>query len=361
MKSRFAVLGVGVALSWLVAAPVSAQELVEQRIQERDRENILQNIRDQIQPMLKGAAMISAGATSAGRMRFTGEDSDFDSRNPFAPRETTDPFAAMAYTKAIKAPPMPAIPVWLYGVNGIISYDRTSAGVAGTLATTTTGTVAVDVTKIGIFSTSDALTFLATGADSWSHIPASFFNSSTPSGSGTLAYTNANFSADLTATASWTSNSATAAGVVAPANSSMMSYTGNAQYKVEIVNSWFVEPTAGAVYYDFFTPNFGTSAGTATEIHAGGRIGGEVTVSGIKLQPQFSAAAFEIVSVSGAGGVAAAGAANVAAQLNRLGGRGAAKLNILWTNNFSTYAEAHISNVIGTNTAGVSGGLRYSF
>jgi hypothetical protein len=358
MKSSFAALAVGTALSCLVAAPANAQ-LEEQRIQTRDRDDILQSIRDQIQARLKAQA--AASQSTGNKLRFTAEDPSFDNDNPFAARDVTDPFAALAYAKApyTKAPPPPAIPVWLYGVNGIASFDRTGAGGA-TLARTTTGTVAVDVTKIGIFTTSDALTFLATGSDSWSRIPAAF-NASTPSGSGTFAYTNGGFSADLTSTASWTTNGAVALGIAAPANSSMMTYTGNAQYKVDLEKSWFIEPTAGVTYTNFYTANFGASTGSSTEIHAGGRIGTEVTVYGIKMQPQASGAAFQIVSVSGAGGVAAAGAPNVAAQLNQLGGRGAAKLNFLWTNSFSTYVEAHVSSVAGTNTAGVSGGLRYSF
>jgi hypothetical protein len=141
----------------------------------------------------------------------------------------------------------------------------------------------------------------------------------------------------------------------------MMVYTANAQYKWDFAQTWFVEPTVGAVYYDFFTPNFGVSTGTATEVHGGGRVGTEIMVNGIKLQPQFSAGVFDIITVSGAGGVAAAGNGNVAAQLNQVGTRAAAKLNFVWTSNFSSYIEAHGSQVAGIHTNGVSAGLRYSF
>jgi hypothetical protein len=182
-----------------------------------------------------------------------------------------------------------------------------------------------------------------------------------PSGSGTLAYLNGGFSTDFTTTASWTSNSSTLLGIAAPANSSLISYTGNAQYKFDIGHSWFVEPTAGAIYTDFYTANFGNSIGGSTEIHGGGRIGGEIMAGGLKLQPSFSAAAFQIISVSGAGGVAAAGLPNVAAQLNQLGARGNSKLDFIWTSNFTSYIEGHLSSVAGTHTAGVSGGVRYTF
>ena len=351
MKSRFAATAVGLALSCVVAAPAKAQ-LVEQRILANIIQNTLQEIRDPIQ---SGRFIPPA----PGRSRFSAEEPEFDNRNPFA-ADPGDPFAALAYTKALtKAPPAPPAPVWLYGVNGIVSYDRTTS--IGSLATTTTGVVAADITKIGIFTASDALTFLATGSDSWSHIPTSFQNSTMPSGSGTLAYLNGGFSTDFTTTASWTSNSSTLLGIAAPANSSLISYTGNAQYKFDIGHSWFVEPTAGAIYTDFYTANFGNSIGGSTEIHGGGRIGGEIMAGGLKLQPSFSAAAFQIISVSGAGGVAAAGLPNVAAQLNQLGARGNSKLDFIWTSNFTSYIEGHLSSVAGTHTAGVSGGVRYTF
>jgi hypothetical protein len=351
MKSGFAAIAFGAAVSCVIAAPAKAQ-LVEQRILENNIRDILQNIRDQIQSRRLTPAV-------PGRMRFSGEDSEFDNNDPFAILDPSNPFAALAYTKAIaKAPPAPSVPVWLYGINGVISGDRTTS--IGSVATTTTAVVAVDVTKIGIFTTSDALTFLGTGSNSWSHIPTAFFNSTTPSGSGTLAYTNGGFSADFTATASWTSNSSIG-GILAPANSSLMNYTGNAQYKFDLPNSWFIEPTGGTTYTAFYAANFGASTGSSTEIHGGGRIGTLVTIGGIKLEPSLSGAAFEIVSVSGAGGVAAAGAGNVLGQLNQLGGRGAAKLNFLWTDAFSTYVEGHLSTVAGIQTVGGSGGLRYSF
>ena len=350
MKTRFAATAVGLALSCVVAVPARAQ-LVEQRIHDNIVQNTLYDIRD----MLQGRTII---APVPGRLRFSAEEAEFDNRNPFAVNPG-DPFAALAYTKAVKAPPAPPVPMWLYGVNGIVSYDHTVS--TGSLANTVTPAGAVDITKIGIFTASDALTFLATGSDSLSHIPTSFQNSSTPSGSGTFAYLNGGFSTDFTTTASWTSNSSTALGIAAPVNSSLISYTGNAQYKFDIGHSWFVEPTAGSIYTNFYTANFGTSTGASTEIHGGGRVGGEVMAGGIKLQPSFSAAAFQIVSVSGAGGIAAAGLPNVAAQLNQLGLRASSKLDFIWTSNFSSYIEAHGSTVAGTHTTGVSGGLRYTF
>jgi hypothetical protein len=349
MKSVFAATAVGLALSCVVAASARAQ-VVEQRILTNAITDILQSVRDQIQH--RGVI-----PPAPGLLRFSAQDSEFDNSNPFAVQDPGNPFAALAYAKAYaKAPPAPPAPVWLYGINFVVSGDRTTS--IGSVATTTTAVAAFDVTKIGIFTASDALTFLATGSNSWSHIPTSFFNSTTPSASGTLAYTNGGFSTDFTATAS---NTLVGLGIAAPANSSLMSYTDNVQYKFDLGHSWFIEPTVGATYMNFYTADFAASTGASTEVHGGGRVGTEVVVGGIKLQPQISGAAFEIVSVSGVGGVAAAGGPNVIAQLNQLGGRGSAKLDFLWTTNFSTYIETHISIVAGIQTAGASGGLRYSF
>jgi Autotransporter beta-domain len=351
MKTGFAATAVSLSLSCVLAVPAKADGEVEQRILTNAITNILQDIRDQIQ------SRKLLPPPMPGRLRFTAEESDFDNRHPFAAQDPSNPFEALAYTKAYtKAPPLAApAPTWLFGVNAILSGDRTTS--IGSVATTTTAVGAFDATKIGIFTASDALTFLATGSDSWSRIPAQFFNSSMPSGSGTVAYTNGGFSTDFTVTSSWISNS----GIAAPANSSLITDTGNVQYKFDLGQSWFIEPTGGVTYTNFYTANFGTSTGTSTEVHGGGRIGTEVMWGAIKLQPSITGAAFEIVSVSGAGGVAAAGAPNVAAQLNQLGGRGSAKVDFIWTSKFSTFVEGHISSVAGTQTVGASGGLRYTF
>jgi hypothetical protein len=349
MKFGFAATAVGLALSCVVAAPASAQT-VEERILANIIQDTLQSIRDQIQSR-------KPFAPAEGTLTFSAERSEFDNRNPFAAQDSSNPFGALAYAKAPAA--AAPTPVWFYGINAIMSGDRTTS--IGSVATTTTAVGAVDVTKLGIFTASDALTFLATGSNSWSHIPTGFFNSTTPSGSGTLAYTNGGFSTDFTATASWTSNTSILAGIAAPANSSLLAYTGNVQYKYGLIYSWFIEPTVGSTYTDFYTANFGMWTGSSTEVHGGARVGCEFMFAGVKLQPSISGAAFEIVNVSGGGGVAAAGLPNVVAQLNKLGGRGSGKINFIWTDSFSSYIEAHASGVAGTQTVGVQGGLRYTF
>ncbi|MBT1512025.1 autotransporter outer membrane beta-barrel domain-containing protein [Bradyrhizobium sp. SRL28] len=338
-----------------ISAETAHAQSVQQLVVRNVIENILQNIRDQIQ----GRRL----APPPGVLRFSAEQAEFDNRNPFG---TDDPFRALAYGKSpalyTKAPPpvAPAVPAWLYGINLIGAYDQSQ--VFGGNIDTATIVGAFDVTKIGIFTASDALTFVATGAHSWSH--RFDFDATTPSGSGTLAYTNGGFSTDFTVSASWTS--VTSTGLVAAPNSSSISYTGNVQYKFDFPYSIFIEPTAGVTYTEIYTTNFGTKTGDNTEVHAGARIGTEMKWMTYTIQPQLSGAVLKIVDQSGVGlvgGGAIPGLPPVvgAAVADTLGGRGSGKINVIWTPNFSTYVEAHATSLSGTTTVGGQAGLRYTW
>jgi hypothetical protein len=360
MKTLRFCLAAGVvcfSLMCMMARPASAQS-IQQLIVNNVIQNILQDVRDQIQ----GRRIV----TPPGMMRFSGEESDYDNRNPFALQGKDDPFGALAYAKA---PPMAAAPpaTWIYGINAVGTGDEThAAGFTGT--TSVTGTGAFDVTKIGIFTATDALTFIATGSDTWSHTSGgTLFNSETPSASGTLAYVNGGFSTDFTATASWTRD--TAIGLVAPpADSSSMSYTGNLQYKYDLPNTFFIEPTVGTTYTDLYTANFGTWTGYSEEVHGGARFGAEVKWMSYMVQPSLTVVGFRVVETSTTLG-AVAGAAAIPGLPAAAGGTGSmapgvrasGKLNVIWTQNFSSYIEAHAIELAGSDTTGGSVGLRYTW
>ena len=370
------------ALLLLVAQPASAQSGggsdVQREIINNIIQNILQNVRDQIQHRRLAAP--------TGRLQFSGEDAQYDNRDPFAARGESNPFAALAYTKA--PPLVPVASEWLYGANLIGSGDASHTG-AGTplLAThisTATVTGAFDVTKIGIFTATDALTFVGTGSNSWSHsftdgfggALGTAFDSTIPAASGTLSYINGGFSADFTSLVSWTSNSSNLA-FVAPADTSAVSLTANGQYRFDFPYSVFFEPTAGVTYTEVYTSNFGTKIGDSTEIHGGMRVGTEMKWMGFTVQPTLSGAVFQVVNINTAavlpagfgGGVPAA-----ATPAQGLGGRGSAKITVLWTPNFSSYIEGHTSGVASTKTlppaignpsavqtTGAQAGLRYTW
>jgi hypothetical protein len=341
------------ALSCGLPTPAKA-DAVQQEIIQNVIRNILENIRDQIQRRRI--------VPPPGVMRFSVEDNAFDSRHPFAVNEAGGPFSALAYAKA-PAMAVAPLPVWLYGFNASGSGDRTQTFVS--TVHSATATASFDVTKIGIFTTSDALTFVATGSHTWSHqhdnvLGLVNFDSTSPSASGTLAYTNGGFSTDFTGTASWTSVTALGLVIGVPANSSSATYTGNVQYKYDLPYSFFFEPTVGVSYTETYTANFGTKTGDLTEVHGGARIGTEMKWMGFTIQPTLSGAVFKIVDFSPA----------VAASVSdQLGGRGSGKINVIWTPNFSSWIEAHGSGIAGTktlgyvssNTYGASGGVRYSW
>jgi hypothetical protein len=368
LRRGFAV-AVPFLLSLFATRSASAQEVnVPQQVINNTVQNIIQTVRDQIQKRRVVAP--------PGMLRFSGEESDFDRRDPFASRGVSNPFGALAYAKDpyVKAPALAAPPpaAWLYGANLVGSGDRAQA--SGVEVSVATMTGAVDVTRIGIFTATDALTFIATGSHSWAHTFTTggvTTDGSIPSTSGTLSYLNGGFSTDFTALASWTRNTSSVA-LVAPADGSSMAYTWNGQYRFDFPYTVWMEPTVGLTYSESYTANFGTKAGDSTEFHGGMRVGFEADLLGFKIQPSISGQYYRIVDASGAGAVG--GAVPVAAGVIGTNGlRGSAKVNVLWTPQLSSYLEVHGSSItvpnpllpgvggLGTSIAGTQAGLRYTW
>ena len=362
--------GVAVAafalLSLFAARPALAQSSgvnIPQEVVKNVIQNIIQNVRDQIQHRRV--------IPPPGTLRFSGEESDFDRRDPFASRGVSNPFSALAYAKApaLAAPP-PAM--WLYGGNLVGSGDRAqSTGVEVSVATVTG---AVDVTKIGIFTATDALTFIGTGSHSWAHSFATggfITDGSIPSTSGTLSYLNGGFSTDFTALASWTHNTTNVALVGAGGDGSGIAYTWNGQYRFDFPYTVWIEPTAGVTYSESYTANFGSKIGDSTEVHGGARAGFETKWMGFTVQPTISGQYYEIVDSSGAAVIG--GGLPIAAVTGTYGVRGSGKINVLWTPQLSSYLEVHGSSStlpnktlvapIGTGTSivGTQAGLRYTW
>ena len=344
-------------LAGIGATPAKADRIIEQEIVRNAVQNILYTVRDQIQNRRLDAP--------PGRLQFSGEGAEFDPRRPFE-QSARHAFDALGYAKSPKMAPA-ATPSWLFGVNAIGAVDETRTVFASTTAASGTG--AIDVTKIGIFTASDTLTFVATGTGIWAHTFG--LDIETASGAGTLAYTNGGFSADFTTAATWSRPSSTIAAVIAPPNSSSVSYTGNVQYRVDLPYTVYYEPTIGVTYTETYTANFGTRTGDATELHVGGRMGVEWNWIGYKVQPQISGQVFKNVSQSGVLAGAAPGLPGVLAGTDAgLGARGAVRFNVIWLPNFSSFIDVHASTVgstqtsntlVGTQTLGGSAGLRYSW
>ena len=188
-------------LAGIGATPAKADRIIEQEIVRNAVQNILWTVRDQIQNRKI--------TPPPGMMRFTGEESEFDPRRPFE-QSARHAFDALGYAKSPKMAPA-ATPTWLFGFNAIGAVDETRTVFASTTAASGTGEI--DVTKIGIFTASDTLTFVATGTGIWAHTFG--LDIATSSGAGTLAYTNGGFSADFTTAATWSRPNSLIAAVIA--------------------------------------------------------------------------------------------------------------------------------------------------
>jgi hypothetical protein len=346
-----AVLLGSVCLPGIMFSPAKADSITD-RVVQNVIQNILQNIRDQIQ----SRRLVTQ--TMPGRvMRFSGEDANTE-------LGADDPFGALAYAKEPKLytkapPPLAATPMYLYGVNvtGSADWSR-SAGIT----TESYGAIgSIDVTKIGVFSAYDAISFIGTGAGIWSN--SILTETTTAMGAGTIAYVNGGFSVDFTVDGTWTSVRLKAAGIaVGSPDVSGVSYAPNVQYKFELPNTWYIEPTVGFTYNETYSANFGAKTGDSTEVHGGARFGFETMWNTVKVQPSLTLAAFSIVSQTGVvGGVGPNGLPIVATATGEVGGRASGKLNFLWTDKFSSFIEGHGSTIKGTDAYGTTGGLRWTF
>jgi hypothetical protein len=353
IRVRLSSVVVGSICAATVAITPSKADFITDRVIQNVIQNILQDVRDQIQSR-------RLATYSPGRLQFTGEDANV---RPSA----DDPFSALAYAKApyTKAPPMaaPALPTYIYGLNLTGSGDWSRAGGITTSSFGVTGSV--DVTKIGIFSQYDAITFIGTGMGVWSHAPG--VNSGTGVGAGTVAYTNGGFSTDFTVDGTWTSSSLAQAGIITHTDSTGVSYAPNVHYKFELGNNWYIEPTVGATYTQTFDANFGTQTGDNTEVHGGARFGTETTWNTLRVQPQLTLEAFSLVAQSGVSTVSVngvpvvGGAGTNGVPTGQVGGRASGKLNFLWTPTFSSFVEAHGSAISGLTSYGALGGVRWTF
>ncbi|MCK1287276.1 autotransporter domain-containing protein [Bradyrhizobium sp. 44] len=349
------------ALTWILVQPATAQSggiSIYQEINDNVVQNILQNVRDHLRRQ-------GAVPPSSGRLRFGADGSKFDSRDPFAVRGVDDPFQALAYAKATRAAPAVATG-WLYSGNLIGGIDRSMT--AGIVTDTSSVTGAFDVTKIGIFTGDDALTFIGTGGSSWSHQGGLLtVDTSAPSTSITVSYLRGGLSADLTSFLGWTRSTLSAPGFVpAVIEGNTLGFTGNVQYRFDFPFSVFIEPGIGMTYSEGYSENFGIKISDTTEVHAGARFGTQMKWMDYIVQPSLSVFAYQITDSS------ALGAVGPIIPSSAIGYRGSGKIAIVWSPSFSSYLEVHAIGQTGgpsapiagynpTQTSGVQAGLRYTW
>ena len=338
----------------VISGSQARADSIADRVIQNVIQNILQDVRDQIQSRQLVAP------PSMRRLQFTGDDA-----GNFSASE--NPFEALAYAKApyTKAPPAPPLPTYMYGLNLVGSGDWSRTAGITTSSAGLTGSA--DITKIGVFSQTDAFTVVFTGSGIWSDAPG--LRSDTGVGAGTVAYVNGDFSGDFTIDGTWTRARMIAAGVVTSSTDSTgVSYAPNVHYKIGLGNNWYVEPTAGVTYTQVFTANFGTQTGDSTQVSGGARFGGDTSWNGVRVQPSLTLEAFSIVEQTTSVGAVGpglppgvAGSVGTGVPTGAVGGRASGKLNVLWTPTFSSFFEAHGSAISSTDAYGVSAGLRWTF
>lgn len=367
MKPRFAVgsargalsavaLGVGACGLPICSAQADPAEVAREVVNGVVRDTV-QSVRDRVQAIT---------TTAPGRpLPFTAGQSN-------ARTIYDDAFGALGYAGRPRGAPalqpaIPATPSWLYGFNFTGTGNRNLSSAAGVTTTTNSFTLAGggDITKIGIFTSSDALSVIATGSGTWSH--SSGITSDTPGIAGTLVYINGGFSTDFTVGGLWTHSSISLLGISTGSNTDSVSYTDNVQYKFELANKVWIEPTVGFTYSTFNSsvggvggsipgvpgiPGIGVVgssgvSGHSWEVHGGARIGTEVLWNnGVRVQPSLEGLAFSPFDSSPSSPLD-----------NHVGGRGSAKVNFLWTPNFSSYIEGHVVGIESTSGYGGTIGL----
>ncbi|MET4044887.1 hypothetical protein ABIC03_006616 [Bradyrhizobium sp. RT6a] len=349
------------ASTWISVHPAAAQSggiSIYQEINNNVVQNILQNVRDQLRRQ-------GAVPPSSGRLGFAATGSDFDNRDPFAFRGAEDARQALAYAKAPSTIP-DVVSGWLYGGNLIGGIDRSIT--AGTVTDTSSVTGAFDVTKIGIFTVDDALTFIGTGGGSWSYQGGLLtVDTSAPSTSITVSYLRGGLSADLTSFVGWTRSTLSAPGFLpAVIEGNSLGSTGNVQYRFDFPFSVFIEPGIGMTYSEGYTKNFGTKISDTTEVHGGARFGTQMKWMDYIIQPSLSLFAYQITDSS------ALGAVGPVIPSSAIGYRGSGKIAVIWSPSFSSYFEVHAIGQTGgpsipiagyspTQTTGFQGGIRYTW
>jgi len=333
------------ALSVQPAIAQSASEISRQVVQE-SIQSVIQSIRDQIQRRLR--------APDARPLRFS-------SGNP-TEAYYDEVFGALGYAKGMPTKAAPALlppppPPLIWGISATGSLDRQRTTVNDVSTTANTGSVVGtgDVTKIGVFSASDAIIFGVNG--SWARTTTHLTEAKT-TGVGTfIAYINGGFSVDFEFNYSSSDSTTNVPGTTViilgvpfavpgtsfDVDTKAYIYSGNVQYKFDLPNAWWVEPTVGFSVTDTHFDQIGALRGQTTLVQGGARVGTEVMWNGIRVQPTFTGLAYSNVRVD-AGGVPVA--IPVPTDEGQVWGKGIAKANFIFNNNFSAFIEG---NIRGTN------------
>jgi hypothetical protein len=260
-----------------------------------------------------------------------------------------------------------------------------SGGVGTNLASTTSSYVGlggIDFLRSQFIFNGDYLLFGVLGGDAYTHSSAASGTTTdvtAPTVGAYAAYILGGFSTDFAFTTSFMGlNTANSLAPVTIANMSITSYSYayNLNYRFNFTNNWWLEPTVGFTYFDQVWGDaehaLGFTDGRTTRVQGGLRAGTWFMWGQTRVEPTLTGLAYSDVSVHGgtvfAGGVPGSPFFGMAAPFptdqGEVWGKGIAKVNFVFSPNFSAYVEGE---VYGTNGAvdlrGYAGtvGLRLTF
>jgi len=286
-------------------------------------------------------------------------------------------FAALGYAKApvYKAPPAPepgvTYAVWGQGFGDYETRSIQFNGIDfGRTASTFGGIAGVDAT-IPHFFYGDAFVIGLLGGETESHI--SFADGSTlqvtgPSVGLYTVYVNGRFSTDSVSKIDFFDLNTTAVGGVGTPLG-MTNYTSayNVNYKVQMANNWWVEPTVGATYvtniWDGASKAMGFTDGQDWRGQVGARVGTSYDWNGVKVQPTLTGLVYDDFFVSGNTIIAAGFGAGALVPTDEgyLFGQLIGKVDFDWGKGWTSYVEAEVRGRQDVLGAAGRVGFRYIF
>jgi hypothetical protein len=363
-----------------IAAARATQEVINSSVQVQ-----LHNTVDQIKNGI--------GANIAGRtwrpLGYANDDSE-----DFPALGYADPNGSRSrnplYTKAPPAPaaaPTFQVSLWTSG-NGaeLRQTGFFNNGAVGTnLASNTSSYVGlggIDFLRSQFIFNGDYLLIGVLGGDAYTHSSAAVgttTNVKAPTVGAYAAYILGGFSTDFAFTTSFMGlDTASSLGPVPIENMYLTSYSYayNLNYRFNFTNNWWLEPTVGFAYFDQVWGDdehaLGFADGQTTRVQGGLRAGTWFMWGQTRVEPTFTGLAYSDVSVRGgtafAGGVPGSPFVGVGTPLptdqGEVWGKGIAKLNFVFSSNFSAYVEGEVYGTSGAvDIRGYAGtvGLRLTF
>jgi hypothetical protein len=316
-------------------------------------ESHIRDVRDIVDDSLKGpnSAVGSAHAFAAD----PNFDHAFEAFNAlgYSPRDPKSPLM----TKAPPMPPPPALGVAIWGMGFVDGEHRTGTfnGVDIDRKTRTAGGLAgVDFVKKNLTSASDALVFGFLGGVTETHVSNRDGSTSkvTAPGVGVYgAYVKGGFSIDGMFKADFIGEDDTTAGVLTTRHSNNYTVAGNINYKMNLANNWWWEPTVGVSHTEtVWSTNdhlAGFQDGSTTRVQGGARVGTETMWGTVRVEPTFGVYVYSDVAVNGGTQI---GAAPMPTDQGKVWGKGTAKLNFRATDRVSFYVEGEVratSDIVG--------------